>query len=83
MRSHLQLSCLPVAFIAAGIFLLSASPTRAADDSIDDAPIDQIVVVAHKDERSVRDIAANVTVLSRADLNCRHPWRRCFAISRG
>ncbi len=69
MRSHLQLSCLPVAFIAAGIFLLSASPTRAADDSIDDAPIDQIVVVAHKDERSVRDIAANVTVLSRADLH--------------
>jgi hemoglobin/transferrin/lactoferrin receptor protein len=32
-------------------------------------PIDQIVVVAHKDERSIRDIAANVTVLSRAELN--------------
>ena len=34
-----------------------------------DAPIEQIVVVAHKDERSVRDIAASVTVLSRADLD--------------
>jgi len=32
-------------------------------------PTEQIVVVAHKDERSVREIAANVTVLSRADLN--------------
>ena len=30
--------------------------------------IEQIIVVAHKDERSIRDIAANVTALSRADL---------------
>jgi hemoglobin/transferrin/lactoferrin receptor protein len=30
--------------------------------------IEQIVVVAHKDERSIRDIAANVTTLSRAEL---------------
>ncbi len=35
----------------------------AAADSIE-----QIVVVAHKDERSIRDIAANVTALSRAEL---------------
>ena len=31
--------------------------------------IDQIVVVAHKDERSIREIAANVTVLSRSELS--------------
>ncbi len=31
--------------------------------------IDQVVVVAHKDARSIRDIAANVTVVTRADLD--------------
>ncbi len=41
----------------------------AATESAIDEPIEQIVVVAHKDERSVREIAANVTVLSRAKLN--------------
>lgn len=30
---------------------------------------EQVVVVANKDERSVRDVAANVTVLSRSELN--------------
>ena len=34
-----------------------------------DEPVEQIVVVAHKDARSVREIAANVTVLSRTKLN--------------
>ncbi|MGB5578449.1 MAG: TonB-dependent receptor plug domain-containing protein, partial [Woeseiaceae bacterium] len=34
----------------------------------DDASLDQVVVVANKDERSIREIAANVTVLTRADL---------------
>ncbi len=34
-----------------------------------DSEIDEIVVVAHKDERSVRDIAANVTSMSRAEIN--------------
>ncbi|MFQ5547953.1 MAG: TonB-dependent receptor domain-containing protein [Woeseia sp.] len=43
----------------------SLSISAAADT---EERIDQIVVVAHKSERSVRDIAANVTVLSRADL---------------
>jgi hemoglobin/transferrin/lactoferrin receptor protein len=37
--------------------------------SPDDEPIDQIVVVANKSERSVRDIASNVTVMSRQDIN--------------
>ena len=31
--------------------------------------IEQIVVVAHKDERSIREVAANVTVVSRSELN--------------
>ena len=46
-----------------------AFPPPFAMAGEDDVPIEQIVVVAHKDERSVRDIAASVTVLSRADLD--------------
>lgn len=65
MRSHLHLCLVPAMFVLAGIFTWAGA---AAADT-DDAPIDQIVVVAHKDERSIREIAANVTVLSRADLN--------------
>jgi hemoglobin/transferrin/lactoferrin receptor protein len=34
-----------------------------------DAPVDQIIVVANKDERSIREVAANVTVLSRDELS--------------
>jgi len=65
----------PAANFAAGVFLCAASvATQAAstDEAVSAAatePLDQIVVVAHKDERSIRDIAANVTVLSRAQLN--------------
>jgi hemoglobin/transferrin/lactoferrin receptor protein len=33
-----------------------------------DEPIDEIVVVAHKTERRLRDVAANVTVLDRDDI---------------
>lgn len=35
----------------------------------EDDTIEQIVVVAHKTQRSVRDIASNVTVISRQELN--------------
>jgi hemoglobin/transferrin/lactoferrin receptor protein len=48
------------------------SISARADDALaepGEAPIDQVVVVAHKDARSIRDVAANVTVLSRAELN--------------
>jgi hemoglobin/transferrin/lactoferrin receptor protein len=55
---------LPAVMLAAGFFMFAVPHGAAAQESID-----QIVVVAHKDERSVRDIAANVTVVSRADLN--------------
>ncbi|NIS88528.1 MAG: TonB-dependent hemoglobin/transferrin/lactoferrin family receptor [Woeseiaceae bacterium] len=41
----------------------------ASDADEEQTTIDQIVVVAHKDERSIREIAANVTVLSRAGIS--------------
>lgn len=39
------------------------------DDRARKPEIDQIVVVAHKDERSIRDVAANVTVVTRDALD--------------
>lgn len=74
MRSHLLLFEAPFAIFATGVFLCGSgiALAQSGDDLVDqpdDQIIDQIVVVAHKDERSIRDIAANVTVLSRADLN--------------
>jgi len=57
----------PIAFTA---FALICAPLQAQSaETRPDEPFDQIVVVAHKDERSIREIAANVTVLSRADIN--------------
>jgi hemoglobin/transferrin/lactoferrin receptor protein len=57
---------------AASLLLSAAFLTSAAyADEVDEETvetIDQIVVVAHKSERSIREIAANVTVMSRADL---------------
>jgi hemoglobin/transferrin/lactoferrin receptor protein len=71
MRSHLQILRTPVAQIAAGVFMCVVTPALADDGMKDEQAeaIDQIVVVAHKDERSIREIAANVTVLSRAELS--------------
>ncbi|MBT8098972.1 MAG: TonB-dependent receptor [Gammaproteobacteria bacterium] len=50
-----------------------ASGVQAPEESNDNDRfghelIDQIVVVAHKDERSIRDVAANVSIVSRATL---------------
>lgn len=62
----------PAALIVAGAFLpgaiLSAAQTDDGEVSERSALIDEIIVVAHKEERSVREIAANVTVLSGAAL---------------
>ncbi|MDH3389982.1 MAG: TonB-dependent receptor, partial [Gammaproteobacteria bacterium] len=63
----------PVTFLVSGVFLCGVAFGQAASVEATSAatytPLEQIVVVAHKDERSLRDIAANVTVLSRAQLN--------------
>ncbi len=70
MREKSGFSSAPATLVVAGVFLWSA--ITAAEDgppSQDNGPVDRIVVVAHKDERSVREIASNVTVLSREDLN--------------
>ncbi len=70
MRSHFRLLGAPAAVFAAGVFLCgSGFAVAEGDKDADLRPIDQIVVVANKEERSIHEIAANVTVLSRADLN--------------
>lgn len=73
MRSRLRFLCAPAPVIAAGVFLCAGITAHAEESPRkylkDDELLDQIVVVAHKDERSIREIAANVTVLSRADLS--------------
>ena len=53
----------------AALAILFAPVQTLAEDVQDEAPFDQIVVVANKDERSIREVAANVTVMSREDLN--------------
>ena len=63
---------MPAVIVAAGFFFGTLNCVEAAGRGATqgaDEPIEQLVVVAHKDERSIREIAANVTVLSRADLN--------------
>jgi len=59
----------PAVVLVAGVFMWSVTGAAEVAPAAEDRTVDQIVVVAHKDERSIRDIAANVTVLSRADLN--------------
>lgn len=60
----------PAASVAAGLSLVLAAEfawaveSEAPDDIVDEAIVDQITVVAHKDERSIREIAATVTVVS-------------------
>jgi len=57
------------AAIAALAFVF-ASASLAADAGVQaGGPIEQIVVVANKDERSIREVAANVTILSRDEIN--------------
>ena len=56
------------AFVALHAFSVAQADESASDDSANDRIGDQIVVVAHKDERSIREIAANVTIISGASL---------------
>jgi len=48
--------------------MLPGAITMAGEPSATPEIVDQIVVVAHKDRRSIHDVAANVTALSRDDL---------------
>jgi hemoglobin/transferrin/lactoferrin receptor protein len=63
---------MPAVIVAAGFFFgtsnVAGAEDRGAGAGVDEA-IEQLVVVAHKDERPIREIAASVTVLTRADLN--------------
>ncbi len=49
-------------------FLVCSASVVAQDEGSQTEVIDQIVVVASKSERSIRDVAANVTVVSRDDI---------------
>ena len=62
-------SCLAIA--AAMAMLTYTSFTQAAQAEVpqDEEAIDEIVVVANKSARSVREIAANVTVMSRSEIS--------------
>ena len=62
---------LSVTFAAAAAMFMQGSLVHAADgqDPQDEASIDEIVVVANKSARSVREIAANVTVMSRSEIS--------------
>ena len=58
----------PAFFLLACLTPSHGSAGQSADATGADE-LDEIVVVAHKAERSVREIAANVTVLSRDELD--------------
>jgi len=64
----MKLEAVSTAAVAA-LATLSVPAQSLADAGQDEAPFEQIVVVANKDERSVREVAANVTVMTRDDLN--------------
>ncbi len=69
MPRHRGPAFAPALSLAAATLAFASVPSVNADESVDDDTlIDQVVVVAHKNERSIRDVAANVTVVSRASL---------------
>ena len=67
MKHHHDISglCLAIAYT----LLLASGFAVAADVDNDGEALDEIVVVAHKAERSIREVAANVTVVSRDTLD--------------
>jgi hemoglobin/transferrin/lactoferrin receptor protein len=58
----------PTCWTTAGLLMLSGTGTAETGPLPVDGGIDEIVVVAHKAERRLRDVAANVTVLDRNDI---------------
>ncbi len=55
--------------VAAALALLAVPAVASTSDGPNVETMDQVVVVAHKDSRSIREVAANVTVLTRSELN--------------
>lgn len=68
MRLHKKLAVTSAASLILSAAFLSFSAFADERDEETAEAIDQIVVVAHKSERSIREVAANVTVMNRADL---------------
>ncbi len=66
-RLSLALSIAALLIVTGG--RVAAAPDSSKRDADNEQAIDEIVVVAHKSARSVRDVAANVTVVSREDLS--------------
>ncbi|MDH3811915.1 MAG: TonB-dependent receptor [Gammaproteobacteria bacterium] len=64
MQRHTNALPALVTIIVAGV-LSCAAATRADEGVAAEKPVEQITVVAHKDRRSIRNVAANVTALSR------------------
>jgi hemoglobin/transferrin/lactoferrin receptor protein len=64
MQRHTNVLPALVTIIVAGALSCSAA-ARADDGAAADKPVEQITVVAHKDRRSIRNVAASVTALSR------------------
>jgi len=64
-REQLPLAVAILALFTAGGQTAEVSP----EEDTDVRPVDQVIVVAHKSERLRRDLAANVTVLTREQVN--------------
>ena len=58
-----------VPFVAVSVLCAGHANAGPQSTSEQGEALDEIVVVANKSERSVREIAANVTVVSRQDLS--------------
>ena len=68
MRSSTKRRAQLSACFANIVFLIHAPAAGAGQFPSDGQPLDQLVVIANKDERSIRNVAAEVTVLTGSDL---------------
>lgn len=74
MHAQRIIALYPLAPVFFALTVSFGLPAAAADDGVSGreqpvSTIDQVVVVAHKDERSIRDVAANVTVVTRTEID--------------
>jgi len=68
MRFYQKAAVNSAAYLLVSAALLSLSAFADPTDDETAEAVDEIVVVAHKSARSIREVAANVTVMNRADL---------------